>query len=293
MADRALSVVVCTHDRPDDLERCLQALAEQTSDVEVIVVDSASEPPCRDVVERFEGAIERLMYCFEPNPGLSRARNRGVSVASEDVVAFVDDDAAPAPDWANRIGRPFADPHVACVGGTCRPVFEQPPPPWLSSRLLQFAGITRLGIEAREARSSAEYPFGANMAFRREDLVALGGFPESLGRIGSSLLSGEEYEVIERLRRRGALVWLEPDAVVDHRVAPERCQSGYYWRRLWWQGVSRARARRSAKIGLRLMAAAPARFALWPLTRDRFYLYRTAETAGYLAECVRWRSAPA
>ncbi len=286
MADPGLTVVVCTHERPRELEHCLSALAALDDDVDVVVVDSASAPSVRPVVERFADRIARLRYVYEREPGLSRARNRGVAVATGELVAFVDDDAAPAPDWARRIAAPFADPGIACVGGSCRPAFEAERPRWLSDRLLQFAGITRFAGAARAARSSAEYPFGANVCFRRTSLLACGGFAERLGRVGTSLLSGEEYEAIEAIRRRGGVVWLEPSAVVDHLVPAARCRSSYYWRRLFWQGVSRARSRRSAAVALRLLAAAPIRLLLWLATRDRFYLFRVAETGGYLRECV-------
>ena len=153
--------------------------------------------------------------------------------------------------------------------------------------LLQFAGVTRIGSSPREARGSFEYPFGANMCFRRAALEEAGGFREELGRSGRSLLSGEDSAAVDRIREHGWIVWLQPDAVVDHTVAPERCAGGYYWRRLWWQGISRARQDRSPGVTVRLLVAAPVRLVLWPATRDRVHLYRTAETAGYLARARR------
>jgi GT2 family glycosyltransferase len=278
-----LSVVVCTHERRADLERCLRALAASDDPVETIVVDSASQPPCEELVRTL---APDARYLYEPRPGLSRARNRGLAAASSAVVAFVDDDAAPAPDWARRLAAAFADPAVVCAGGTCRPVFAARRPRWLSDRLLQYAGVTRFGAEPREARSSAEYPFGANIAFRRDGLRAAGGFPEQLGRIGASLLSGEEAAAVDALRAGGGRIWLQPDAVVDHTVAPERCRGRYYWRRLWWQGVTRARTQRSAAVTARLVAGAALRLPLWLATGDRVHLYRLAETSGYLRE--RW-----
>jgi glucosyl-dolichyl phosphate glucuronosyltransferase len=292
-----LSVIVCTHNRPHDLERCLDALTLLEDPVEVVVVDSASEPPCRDLVLRYETSIPSLHYVREKRPGLSRARNSGVAHAGGRLVAFLDDDAAPRPDWARRIVAAFdADPSIGCVGGACVAVFADAatPPRWLSDRLLQFAGITRFGTEAREARSSAEWPFGANIAFRAELLAGDEAFPEELGRDGTTLLSGEEVAVVETIRADGWRIWLEPSAVVDHTVHAERCRSSYYWRRLWWAGVTRARAADSpARVGLRLLAAAPTRLVLYVLTRDRMYLYRAAETAGFLAERSRMhRSLP-
>jgi GT2 family glycosyltransferase len=268
-----LSVVVCTHDRPDDLRRCVAALAALEDPVEVVVVDSASTVP----VAPIDGA--RVVRLEEP--GLSRARNAGVAAATGELVAFVDDDAAVAPDWARRIVEPFAETDVGCVGGACLPVFVDEPPRWLSERLLQYAGITRFR-ERRDALARRDYPFGANICFRREALAD--GFREELGRTGAALLSGEEVVAIDRVRRRGYRVVLEPAAIVHHLVAPERCRSSYFWRRLWWQGVTRARAERSTRLTLKLLAALPIRLALYAGTRDRMHVYRLAETAGYLRE---------
>jgi glucosyl-dolichyl phosphate glucuronosyltransferase len=292
MAEALLSVVVATHDRPHALARCLEALASLEDPVDVVVVDSASDPPCTPIVERFTDRIPRLRYCYEAEPGLSRARNRGLGEASCELVAFVDDDAAVASDWARRLAQPFANAGVACAGGSCRPHFEAPRPRWLSERVLQFAGITRIGRTAREATSSAEYPFGANVCFRRTAIDEIGGFREDLGRSARTLLSGEEAAVMDRLRARGWRIWLQPDAVVSHTVTSDRCSSTYYWRRLWWQGITRARTERTPRTAVRLIAAAPLRLVFWLGTRDRIYLYRLAETAGFLCESARLRRSP-
>ena len=278
-----LSVVVCTHDRLAPLERCLRALSKLEDAVDIVVVDSGPTVPCEALVR---SVLPAARYLVEPEPGLSRARNRGLAAAACELVAFVDDDAAPSPDWAGAIVAPFADTAVGCVGGTCTPVFESPRPEWLSDRLLQYAGITHFGTHARPAADSSEYPFGANIAFRLDAVTGAGGFREELGRIGSSLLSGEEADLIERLRTAGWTVWLQPDAVVSHSVSRERCLGSYYWRRLWWQGVSRARAGVSLRAALRLVVAAPLRLVLWLVTRDRVHLYRIAETAGFLRTCL-------
>jgi GT2 family glycosyltransferase len=285
VSEALLTVVVCTHQRPADLERCLGGLARLETPVEVVVVDSASDPPCRSVVDQFSDSLPTLTYHYEPTPGLSRARNAGLERAQTELVAFVDDDAVVTPEWAERIVAPFDDPAVACVGGACLPAFEAERPAWLSDRLLQYAGITRFHA-AREVRATSEYPFGANVAFRRDALREVGGFSELLGRTGRSLLSGEEAVAIDRLRAAGRRVRLEPSAVVFHTVTAERCTSRYYWRRLWWQGVTRARAAPTGLLTVRLLAALPVRLVLWALTRDRVHLYRAAETTGYVRELL-------
>jgi glycosyltransferase involved in cell wall biosynthesis len=291
-----LSVVVCTHNRPGDLARCLEALAALETPAEIIVIDSASQPPCRSLVESFTARFPHLRYVREEQPGLSRARNRGITEATRPIVAFIDDDTAPARDWSACIVAPFeADARVGCVGGACVAEFECEGrrPSWLSDRLLQFAGLPRFGSQAREARSSAEWPFGANIALRKEALGADNPFAEYLGRQGTTLLSGEELALVEAVRADGWKIWLEPKAIVEHTVHSERCRSNYYWRRLWWAGVSRARsAEAPAILGLKLMVAAPVRLALYVLTGDRVHLYRAAETPGFLFERVRLRRNP-
>jgi glycosyltransferase involved in cell wall biosynthesis len=280
----ALSVVVCTHDRPRDLAGCLEALAGTSASVEVIVVDSASPVPCEALVEHYRGRVPGLTYVFVPQPGLSRARNAGIESSRGEVVAFLDDDASPQEGWETALLDAFAArPGAGCVGGACIARFAGPRPRWLSDRLLQFASITRWGETPREPRSSAEWPFGANVAFRRTALRDAGPFAEELGRNGArSLLSGEDSDMVARVLAAGWQVWLEPRARVLHTVHPDRLTSAFYWRRFWWAGVSRAQAK-SRRTAVRLLLAAPARLGIWIVTRDRLYLYRLAETAGYFS----------
>jgi GT2 family glycosyltransferase len=280
-------VVVCTHERPEDLDDCLRALAACNPCLEVVVVDSGPSVPCRELVIRHRDRLPGVRYVHVPEPGLSRARNAGVAAATGELVAFIDDDAAVQPGWDRAIVAAFAgDSDIGCVGGACRPRFAAERPPWLSDRLLSLSSITRFGDGSREPRSSAEWPFGANMAFRRRALAEIGPFAEELGRRGSLLLSGEDSDMVARALRAGWRVWLEPAAVVLHTVHAERLQSRFYWRRLWWAGVGRAQ-QAAARTTLRLLVAVPVRMLLWALTGDRIYMYRLAESAGYMAGCAK------
>lgn len=279
----SMSVVVCTHNRPRHLDRCLTGLEAQTVPVEVIVVDSASQPSNQPVVSAHESTLPQLRFWYEDQPGLSRARNRGITIASHDLVAFLDDDACPHPTWAAELLRGFVRPDVVCVGGECVADFVSTRPRWLSDRLLALASITNFGPDARVARSSAEWPVGANLAFRRDALQSIGGFDEALGRTGTSLLSYEEFAVIRQLIHAGGQVWLQPSAVVDHTVHPERCTSRFYWRRAWWNGISRARQGLDVGLAARRIAAVPLYLAVYAVRRDRYFLYQLAESAGYFA----------
>jgi GT2 family glycosyltransferase len=287
-----LCAVICTHNRQSELRECLESLTQQPLLTQTIVVDSAPVEPCEQLVRSFDARIRDLVYLRVDEPGLSLARNAGVAAGTAEIVAFIDDDATALQGWDRALVDDFTKhPQAGCVGGACRPRFDGERPTWLSERLLQLASITRWGPVPRPPRSSAEWPFGANVAFRRAALEQVGTFSLALGRKGTgSLLSGEDSDMVRRVLAAGWQVWLEPRAAVLHKVHSERLTSRFYWRRFWWGGVSRAQAP-SVAASARLAVAVPIRAVAWGITRDRIFMYRLAESAGYFATLATRRGA--
>ena len=199
----ALSVVLCTHARPGYLRACLAGLAGQSHrDFEVLVVDSASPAAAAQAIASLAGeAGARLLRTDEP--GLSRARNLGLAEAGGAWVAFLDDDAVPEPDWAAAmLDRIRALPgRAAALGGRILPAWEAPLPGWWPPSLrgvltiIEWEGFGEVGVDLPEGVDI----YGANMAFAAGPLREVGGFPETLGRVGDRLLSGEEVEVVAGL----------------------------------------------------------------------------------------------
>jgi len=111
------SIVVPTCDRPRQLAACLQSLARldyPRDRFEVIVVDDGTTTAAPAlVVEMKAGPDVRLVR--QPHAGPAAARNLGASHARGSLLAFTDDDCAPAPDWlwalAARFERPEPKPH--------------------------------------------------------------------------------------------------------------------------------------------------------------------------------------
>src|SRR3982751_1264213 len=132
------SVVVCTYNRCQSLQRTLGAIAQQNVptgvDWELLVVDNNSGDGTKQVVEAFCTQFPRARYCFERNQGLSHARNAGIRAARGNVILFTDDDVAPEAVRLRRINDGMAATHCDACGGYIAPVWETPPPRWLTSR---------------------------------------------------------------------------------------------------------------------------------------------------------------
>src|SRR5262245_25758108 len=98
-----LSIIVCTYNRYDMLPNAITSLLGQQvapDSLEIIVVDNS---PDQTAALNFSTRLAyepRIRYFIEPTPGLSNARNVGVGHSRSNLVAFLDDDAIAAPDWA-------------------------------------------------------------------------------------------------------------------------------------------------------------------------------------------------
>lgn len=240
-----ISVVVCTHNRAQLLRKCLNSLATQTlppDRFEVIVIDNKSTDTTQAESARFCNENSNFTYLYEPNLGLSVARNTGGTSARGRFVTYIDDDAIAAPNWLEILGTTFksAPETVGIVAGRVDPLWEQPPPPWLTKRFWHLFSVLDLGGEAR-LLSDDEWFVGANMSIRKDLLQQLGGFNTSLGRKGSSLLSNEELELSERVKQLGYSIYYEPRAIVSNLVPQERASKKWLKKRMYWQGVSVAR----------------------------------------------------
>jgi glycosyltransferase involved in cell wall biosynthesis len=122
-----VSVVVCTYNRSQQIERALlhigAAAMHANLSVEIVVVDNNSRDDTKAVV----ASVARISaipvrYVFEPAQGLSFARNRGLKASNGSIIAFTDDDCLVDPTWIAALWGEFvANPDVAVLGGrvTC------------------------------------------------------------------------------------------------------------------------------------------------------------------------------
>jgi GT2 family glycosyltransferase len=235
-----MSVVLCayTMDRWADIERAVTSLRQQSRRPEEILLVSDHNP---ELLARATTAFPDVR-CV-PNagvPGLADARNTGVRLASADIICFLDDDAAAAPDWAERMLESYQERDVIGVGGWVRPAWRAPRPAWFPDEFLWVLGCSYTGLP--ETRASVRNPIGANMSFRRDVFQAAGGFDTGTGRVGKDAAGCEETEFSIRAAQAipGTRIVLEPAAVCDHAVTPDRLTRRYFRRRCAAEGRSKA-----------------------------------------------------
>jgi glycosyltransferase involved in cell wall biosynthesis len=258
-----LSVVICSLNGASGVDRCLAALSRQTVDgwIEAIVVDDGSTDETAEVAHRHGARVVR----HPTNKGLSAARNSGVLAASAEIVAFLDDDCEPRPDWPASILAVHAD-GVLGVGGPVIPDGGNGP---LARYLERHNPLEPLEIELstseslpyrlliylrglwKDTHAGGRRPVyslvGANMSFRRDVLVDAGLFDERF-KFGA-----EELDLCRRLAHiypEDGYVF-EPKAQVVHYFDPSL---GDTLRR------SRAYGRGSARM-----------FRKWPSSRPTFF----------------------
>ena len=238
MTPRTLTVtiVVPTCDRAEPLRACLasldsDAVGSTTVDA-VVVVDNNRGAPVAEVPERVGRAPVQVLR--EPDPGASRARNRGLTAAAGEVVVFVDDDVTVTEGWLDALVAPFADADVVATVGPivleCRPVR----PPWLTTGLEPWFSALDLGAVTRPLGAS-EHGWSANLAARRAAAVAIGGFDVAIGP-GQRAAFGEDEDFLDRLRDRGGHAVYAHRAMAHHQVGASRLRLTWLARRTFAQG---------------------------------------------------------
>ena len=255
MKPTLISVVIATYRRQAMLRDTVASLAAlrvpEAVTLEVIIIDNDPEATAREAALELQphyAAAFSLRYVHETRKGLSYARNRGIEESRGDIIAFLDDDVFVAEGWLEAILRCFEQTKADCVGGRTLIHWEGEPHPVLKACERRLVAID-LGEHDFEVCGS-RLPGGGNAAFRRSVFDQGPRFATSLGRVGNVLLSGEDSEMFQRLRRDGRRIWYCAAGVVHHRTGGERLTLAYVARQKYWFGISSALIdRQTARAG--------------------------------------------
>jgi GT2 family glycosyltransferase len=234
-----VAVVICayTEKRWQDLTAAVSSVLTQLPPPdEVILVVDHNDLLLQRAQHEWRGRITVVANCHAR--GLSGARNTGNESTTADIVAFLDDDAAAEPGWLACLTSAFEDAAVVGAGGTVTPKENVALPPWWPSEFNWVIGCSWTGLPT--SATDVRNVIGCNMAFRRDPMVAAGGFADGIGRVGSLPVGCEETDLCIRLRVDGGRIRYLPSAHVEHNVDAGRVTARNFARRCFAEGVSKA-----------------------------------------------------
>jgi glycosyltransferase involved in cell wall biosynthesis len=222
-----VSIILCTRNRADSLALALESLSRTNVPegwtVELLVIDNGSTDHTRQVVDHALLPILSLRYLFEPNAGLSHARNRGIKDARGEILLWVDDDIHVSPNWLEKMCQPILKNEAdAGAGGVIFPdgiskALARLPDPNLTSWYASTHAINRI---------LPERMVGANMVFHRRVLEKVPGFDIELGPGAAARGFGEETLFSRQLKAAGYRITGLFDVRVEHHFDLSRLTKG-------------------------------------------------------------------
>lgn len=232
-----VSVVICTCNGAAVLPQTLRHLALQQvrPDIpwEIIIVNNASTDNTSEVVTRTWESYNnpvRFQVLYQPQSGLSFAREMGLQQSSYDFVLFCDDDNWLCPGYINLAFDLMAEnPQIGALGGHGELVYEISPPSWSLAHKLIACGPQA----PASGRVKHHVVYGAGCILRKPAYHKLreAGFNSLLSdRQGSKLSSGGDYELCLALALAGYEIWYEEQLRFKHFVPARRLTYEYHLR---------------------------------------------------------------
>jgi len=211
------SVIICTRNRAESLRPTLESIGKVTVpdgwNVELLVVDNGSTDHTPAIVGEARLGNMKLRHVNEPKPGLSFARNTGMSVAQGEIIIFTDDDVRPSLAWLEKMVTPLMERTCDAVVGNVEAA-EHLQRSWMKPFHKVWVSIPPgTGDTEREL-------VGANMGFHRSVLERVPAFDPELG--AGALGFGEETLFSWQLCEAGYRLRRVSDALVVHHFEPSR-----------------------------------------------------------------------
>lgn len=234
IVNHTFSIVVNTVDRAKPLRALLRALEHQSYPYfEVIVVVGPTKDDTLAILDAYTGRVQ-VLRC--PRANLSQSRNIGLLSARGDIIAYIDDDAVPSYHWLAQLNRLFRDPALTGTGGK---VYRVTPDNAVIQHHIGIASGMAEQFDVRESWLDGIVPagdsyqwygrmMGTNMAYRRRDLLEIGGFDEFFQWVY------DDTDVALQLINSGRVVHPVKEAVVYHAPASSRNRQVNTATGNWW-----------------------------------------------------------
>ncbi|MEZ5003149.1 MAG: glycosyltransferase family 2 protein [Chitinophagales bacterium] len=236
-----LSIILCTYNpKIEVLKKCLEALSNQTikqDRIEGIIVDNNSTKPVKElnIVKAFLKNNPSFRVIREEKPGLSNARIAGYRASKSNLIAFVDDDNAPFPNYFEIIIQKFnKNERLGALGpGKINVEFIGDVQNWVTKFKSSFQEIQIQGqLIDNNIKWQKFYPRGTGLSIRRavfdHYMEFLDGKENIItGRIGKYLASGEDTQLIWCGILKGYFAGIDGELELDHLISRDKANLTY------------------------------------------------------------------
>lgn len=228
-------MIICSYNSGDKIIPTLQHLALQKRlpgvSYELVLVDNNTPD---DTVEKATNCWQSLDNPFpfrkvkEARPGLTYARQKGITEATFEYIVLCDDDNWLSNDYLQKVYQIFdAMPDVALVGGKGEPVFENDAPGWFYK--VDGFGYA-LGAEGRKT-GYTESVYGAGMGIRKSVFIQWASQLDTFfltDRKGKELSSGGDTEICMIIKQAGKKIFFDETLTFKHFIEEKRLRWDYY-----------------------------------------------------------------
>ena len=230
MTEPNVSVVISCYNKRETIAQSIRSvLLQEGVRFELIVVDDGSTDGSNNILDAFS-RDERVKIIRQDHSGTSATKNIGLANARSDIVYFVDGDCILDGNSLARLLSSFASPRIGCVGGAVRAINK--------------SNSIANAIELMQNEVERKWPFGANVAYRREALTRTGGFDESAE-------AGEDVDLFLRVSKMG-FGFIYNSAIVARTVNPESFSSFFNQRFHWGIGFAQLVERHKEVLTMRI-----------------------------------------
>lgn len=222
-----VSVVICCYNSEGIIKETLDYLQKQETKVkwEVVLVNNASTDQTSRVALQKWGLnpVTSLEIVNEPEPGLSFARQAGVTKAKYDVISFIDDDNMVPENWIETVAPYFQDKQIGVLGVNIVGRFDKVPPSWYEKHKLAFATGELYDFSGDVTAHGCV--FGAGMSIRKDifdTLKAKKWEAQLKDRVGLIQSSGGDTELCMAAKLLGYKIYYDRELVIQHYVKGDR-----------------------------------------------------------------------
>jgi glycosyltransferase involved in cell wall biosynthesis len=230
------TVAVPTYNGADRIVQLLDKLRSQINTEnfswEILIVDNNSKDNTAQIVQKYqENWSERypLKYYFEAEQGAAFARRRAVYEALGEWIGFLDDDILPDENWvaaAYSFGKEH--PEAGAYGGQIHAEFDASPPDNFK-RIQSFLAIRERGSKPHlyQPERLVLPPSASVVVQRKAWLESLPSQPLLKGRVGKSMMGGEDFEIMLHLHQANWEIWYNPAMQAYHKIPQWRLERKY------------------------------------------------------------------